>query len=95
MHLNTDDLNFDCQYSPYEKDTETILSMEHFKDDKRFFELLKIFWREKNLQANVGSCVRYRLLEFAWAITQGDHINAGLPATLMPHNYTTASVLKL
>lgn len=73
----------------------TALSMEHFKDDKRFFELLKFFWREKSLQSNTGSCNRYRLLRFAWTITQGDDINAGPPATLTPCNYTVASVLKL
>lgn len=84
-----------CDVCPYERDTETVLSVEHFKDDKRFFKLLTIFWRGKNLQPHAGSCARYRLLAFAWAITQGDPIHAGLPATLTPYNYTTASVLKL
>lgn len=83
-----------CDVCPSERDPETVLSVEHFKDDKRFLELLKIFWKKKP-RRNAGSRVRYRLLEFAWAITQGDHINAGLPATLTPYNYTTASVLKL
>lgn len=57
MHLITYNLNFGCEFSPltlicdvcpYERDTETSLSMVHFKDDKRFFELLD-FLGEKNL----------------------------------------------
>lgn len=58
MHRITYNLNSDSEFSPltltcdvcpYERDTETSLSMEHFKDDKSFFTLLKIFLGEKNL----------------------------------------------
>lgn len=57
--------------------------------------IIEVFLEGEESAADASSCVGYRLLKFAWAITQGDRIDAEPPATLMPYNYTTASVLKL
>lgn len=68
--------------------------MEHFKDDK-IIQIIEVCLEGEESAAECRSLRPYRLLKFAWAITQGGCIGAELPATLMPYNYTMASVLKL
>lgn len=83
-----------CDVCLCERNIGTALSAEHFKDD-RIIQIIEVCLEGEESAAKCRFPSPYRLLKFAWAITQGDCLSAEPPATLMPYNYTMASVLKL